>query len=503
MKTRLMFRDKAFCLQGATHPFPQQLVSDLRLAPIFDAMAKGDEDVMNSVMVALLSPLTASDDIVYRQQVLQDCIHHEALIIELYQIAQEALAAKKKEGWWMGHYLPSIFSGSVRLLSSYLVFLKRLRRIASDSLSTFTSQGFLSLFQEVVEQMDDDFFTDAKSVLNELRLHKGVLLGCSLPPNVNAEQLRLLRPNFKKRWLWFDDFFARTYRLAPRDEVGTNDLMMREEIAMNNSINSLATAVDHVEHFFIDLRNELAFYLGNLHLTHLLADLKLPYCVPEVCPPIRWCRTFAQLYDLSFGVTGLPMTMNDLPITDKPVYLITGANQGGKTTYLRSIGQAQLFMQSGGVVPAASYSSHIAPGIFTHFTQDEDKQMQHGRLEDEMRRMNEIIDVMTPGALLLSNESFSSTNEVEGGDLFYWLVRALESTSREVLLVTHMYSLAEKLISSCKGHLLSLIAERTDSGVRTYVIQPGMPQPTAYGRELYQIVFNKELATGYSVKVAG
>ena len=74
----------------------------------------------------------------------------------------------------------------------------------------------------------------------------------------------------------------------------------------------------------------------------------------------------------------------------KSLVIITGANSGGKSTFLRSVGVAQLMMQCGMFVTAQPYQANVTCGIFTHFIRDEDTDMTSGRLDEELRRMSVI-----------------------------------------------------------------------------------------------------------------
>ena len=91
--------------------------------------------------------------------------------------------------------------------------------------------------------------------------------------------------------------------------------------------------------------------------------------------------------------------------------MITGANRGGKTTFLRGVGLAQLLMQCGAFVPAERYRAGVCSALFTHFKREEDAAMRSGKLDEELSRMSTIVDRLTAGAMLLLNESFASTNE--------------------------------------------------------------------------------------------
>ena len=91
--------------------------------------------------------------------------------------------------------------------------------------------------------------------------------------------------------------------------------------------------------------------------------------------------------------------------------MITGANRGGKSTFLRSIGLAQLMMQGGMFVPAVSFSAACVRAVFTHFRREEDATMERGKLDEELSRMSTIAGQISSGGLLLCNESFASTED--------------------------------------------------------------------------------------------
>ena len=125
--------------------------------------------------------------------------------------------------------------------------------------------------------------------------------------------------------------------------------------------------------------------------------------------------------------------------------MITGANQGGKSTFLRSVGLAQLMMQAGMFVAAGSFTATTCTGLFTHYKREEDATMEKGKLEEELARMSGIADQITAGGLLLCNESFASTNEREGSEIARQIIRALTEAGIRIAFVTHLYDLAERL----------------------------------------------------------
>jgi DNA mismatch repair ATPase MutS len=180
---------------------------------------------------------------------------------------------------------------------------------------------------------------------------------------------------------------------------------------------------------------------------------------------------------------------NDLEADGQGLVFITGPNSGGKTTFLRSLGIAQLMMQAGMFVPAERYCASLCGGLFTHFPRGEDVRMERGKLDEELGRMSEIVGRIRPDSMVLVNEAFASTNEREGAEIARQIVRALTQQGVRVFFVTHLFELARSFSGEGPGRALLLRAERLPDGTRTYRIRVGEPLATSHGEDVYRQVF--------------
>src|SRR5579883_3146599 len=132
-----------------------------------------------------------------------------------------------------------------------------------------------------------------------------------------------------------------TFRLHPRDEAGARALSELEDEGLNLVANALAQATDHILSFFQMLRTELAFYIACLNLRARLFQMQAPACLPIPASPCERRLSFSGLYDVCLALTlGKKIVGNDLSGREKSLFIITGANTGGKSTFLRSIGLA-------------------------------------------------------------------------------------------------------------------------------------------------------------------
>ena len=138
-----------------------------------------------------------------------------------------------------------------------------------------------------------------------------------------------------------------------------------------------------------------------------------------------------------------------------------------------------------GYVTAGSYRADAARGIFTHFIREEDPGMTSGRLDNELWRMSAIADHIGPHCLMLFNESFAGTNEREGSEIGYQVVRALLDAQIKVFFVTHRFDFADRFHRRDARSTLFLRAERGPDGRRHYKLAVKEPLPTSFGEDLY------------------
>jgi DNA mismatch repair ATPase MutS len=285
-----------------------------------------------------------------------------------------------------------------------------------------------------------------------------------------------------------------TFTIPDRDENGWRALSALEERGLNLVANAAAQAVDHVHSFFVMLRVEIGFYVGCLNLSERLGELGQPTVFPVAVASAEQALSARGLYDVCLRLTTSGAVVgNDLDADEKSLVMITGANQGGKSTFLRSIGLAQLMTQAGMFVGGEALRLSVCDGVFTHYKREEDETMESGKLDEELARMSEVAGLIAPNCLLLCNESFAATNEREGSEIARQVVTALLEAGVKVLFVTHMFDLASSFHRQGIDTALFLRAERGSDGARPFKISEGEPLPTSYGEDSYRKIFGKAL----------
>lgn len=496
MKVHLMYAGRDFDPDAALPDNEADLAADLELGALLGAMADGDKYRYEIARRGLYPGLGTPAEVVYRQHVLADCVARPGVVRDLYDLAVAASEAERHVFAFLFRASPdTILSRSRQLMLLYLASLHRLASLAAEHAPGFRSEGFTRFFEVIASELTGDYFAELESRLDELELKRGTLMSARLGAGVQGTGYVLRRHPPVRGWrerLTGRSRDSYTFTIPERDEAGARALSELASRAVNETANSIAQSVDHVKGYFTQLRAELGFYLGCLSLRERLAARGQPVCYPV--PSAAGAERFAAsgLYDASLALTlDGPVTGNDVAADGRRLIMVTGANQGGKSTFLRSVGQAQLMLQAGMFVPAGELSASICTGVFTHYKREEDATMERGKLDEELDRMSAVTDRIKPGGLLLCNESFASTNEREGSQIAREIIRALTEAGVRIVFVTHLYDLAES-IHAGGDRVLFLRAQREPDGSRTYRLPAGPPLPTSYGEDLYRQVFGTE-----------
>jgi hypothetical protein len=496
MKALLLHSDRDFDLMQEAPSHAADLTQDLALDTLFDAMAGGDAFVREVARKVLLAGHRNDiATILHRQQIVRDSLLNPHTVRALYGLAVETIEQRKKS--WYGifsTYPPAVLHGAIDLMQMFVTMLKRLRAIAEAHADRFGSPGFSALFATVQREFDDAYFARVEAHLKDLRFAGGVLMSAALGHgNEGRDYVLHQPPERRERWLaWLPGRRAPscTFHLAPRDEAGARALGDLRNRGINLVANALAQSADHILSFFDMLRTELAFYVGCLNLRERLAALGVPICLPQPHPAGARKLRFGELRDACLALTmGRTVVSNTLDADGRRVAIITGANQGGKSSFLRALGLAQLMLQAGMFVAAESFAGELAAGLFTHYRREEDATMRMGKFDEELSRISVIVDALVPHAFVLFNESFAATNEREGSEVARQIVTALLDHDVKVFFVTHLYEFARGLFASARPDALFLRAERLGDGTRTFRLVPGEPLATSHGEDLYREIF--------------
>lgn len=495
MKAFLLYRDSDADRERALPANAADLVSDLGLRRLFEVMAEGDRFLFDVAQREMLAGLWDVDQVRYRQEILRDCVERPNLARELYAAASTAISEEGRNFWggFRTRQASSILRRSIEVVTMFLSQLERIRVTFRQSGAPLQAEGWSRFANMLEAELDDAYIARVRRDIERVAFSRGIPMNAQLGAG-NRSADYALRDEEPTNDSWIDRLLQRgepgyTFELHPRDESGARALSELGDRGVNLVANALAQAADHILAFFTTLRYEIGFYVGCLNMFEALTAKGLATCFPRPAPATEAIWQGNDLFDPVLALSSDEhLVTNHYAPVQKPIVVITGANRGGKSTLLRAVGCAQLMLQCGMFVPASSMRASLCAGLFTHYKREEDQSMEKGKLDEELHRMDELVQLLRSGALVLSNESFASTNEREGSEIAFQIVTALSKRHVRVVLVTHLYDLARRLSDEDGEETYFLRAERVTNGRRTFKLTEGAPLPTSYGLDLYDRV---------------
>jgi hypothetical protein len=478
----------------------------------------------------ILAQLCQQPDVIaYRQGVLEDLIANQPLRERLGQILA-SLEALSDVSIVPERYLApgrEALERIARRLGELELYVDTARNL-HDALQpeTLRSAGLQRVRTELARLIATDAFVALESELPQLRATlasiKSVTIGVNFGPDLVPDSATILafgqeridgRQTLLGRLLagWGAAHALTRLRQGERGlPAWQNDLARDLYRLLQDVAAPVATALRGYASVSVAalgrLGPELAFLLGGARLVERMRRAGLPTCRPDLLDAEVRSTELDDAYDPVLALRMLstgdepspPIVTNPVIFGADParVWVLSGPNRGGKTTFTRAVGLAHLLGQAGLHVAARSARLSPADAIYTHFPSRESTRPGMGRLDDEAERLGAIFRHATPHSLILLNEALAGTSSFEALDLARGVVRGLRFLGARALYVTHLHELGAAVAdinATTPGdtQVGSLVAEPgaapSETGrieVRTFRIRPGAPHGQSFAADI-------------------
>lgn len=275
----------------------------------------------------------------------------------------------------------------------------------------------------------------------------------------------------------------------------TKEYAARVSAALRSYKTSFFSDINELEH-------QLDYYESVSGFIKSVQARGMNMCRPKLLSKDSRSMKLFGAYDLNFykqlvaedasAVLSDKIITNDIELTDNAgFYMITGANNGGKTTFARAVALCQVMAQAGIYVPAEAAEISICDNVFTHFPRDEKLGIDTSRFTTEIKDLKSIVCSMTKYSMVILNESLQSTTPDECLKIAEIHMEIMASAGVRGLYVTHLTGLYQKLKEiNSKGYptkidsIVSMADEST--GKRLYKLKRMPPSGESLAFSIYK-----------------
>ena len=478
----------------AASPFPAQTIEDLQLGRLAKAMSPSDYYRLTSEELCAL--FTGDEEVLrHRQAVFRDVLRFPELESAMEKLLDSLDGWESRGGSRRGGadaFAVGFSLDEFTWLDGYLKKIdaawREFDRIPVESAGFRALQGLLNELRN--SKRYQDAASDFKELCPGFSAPARMRLGYNLDNELKPSRLKLLAMEPPEEGTRSKSAQKRKMMLTQRAVETDAMLLQRVSAQASQDIN---TFVIRETAALRGLRKELIVCLAARKLTRRWEEAGLPACFPELLPPEEKAFRAKGLFDPLLLISDKELVVsNDAELRQGGELLIlTGANQGGKTVFLLSMGLGQWLAQLGFPVPAAEAAVSPAENILTIFAPNGQRYGRKGLLAEEAGRIASAMENLTAGSMVLFNEPLTSTGPEETKAISAEVIAVCMAAGARGVWVTHVYELAshrasleEALPWGSRLGSLRIVLEEVGGETRfTYRVERGEPKGYSHAED--------------------
>jgi DNA mismatch repair ATPase MutS len=453
---------------------------DLNLDQIIDAITAGRQEY--NIKPFFYTPLNDIDTIKYRQEIMRD-LENNILFENIKSFSQKMRAMRVHLPQADKHYYR--YQKERWFLDAVEIYVDAVNCLAHDLfLADLKSRGFLAFREYLSNHAGSDRFTSLQAETKKLKTDLSTIRYC-LHIKGNCVKVRKYESEIdysadvEETFDKFKQGAVKDYRVEFHAESGMNHVgakilelvaKLYPDIFLNLE-NYYAGNDNYLDETIAVFDREIQFYIAYLEHVERFKRAGLKFCYPQISNLGKEVYDY-EGFDLALAYKLInensSVVCNDFYLKGKErIFVVSGPNQGGKTTFARTFGQLHYLARLGCPVPGREAQLFLFDRLFTHFEREEDINNLRGKLQDDLVRIHNILNQTTSNSIIIINEIFTSTTLK---DAIYLGEKIMENIMRLDLLcvcvtfIDEWASLSEKTVS-----MVSTVAP-DNPAVRTYKI---------------------------------
>jgi DNA mismatch repair protein MutS len=486
----------------SAEPSEPDFFADLNLDQVVASITAGREEYRLTRFFH--TPLRTVASIDYRHEVLRDLEGQK--LVECIDTFAQAMRAMRQH-LAQAAALRNAYQRECWYLDGVALYVDAVHRLARDlSQLDLHSRGLLAVRDHLLDYVASNAFTGLAAEVSQL---KDQLSGVRYCLDISEGRIKVSRyegeadysTDVAATFAKFRQGAVKDYRVKFSNypemnhvEAAVLDLVARLYPEIFAALDGFCVRHrDYLDSAVAAFDRDVQFYLAYRDFTRQLERNGLTFCYPQISEESKEVlgrETFDVALASKLAAERSPVVCNDFHLTDpERIFVVSGPNQGGKTTFARTFGQLHYLASLGLPVPGSQARLLLFDRIFTHFEREENLHDLHGKLQDDLLRIHQILARATPRSVVIVNEIFTSTTLDDAIFLGTEVLQRIIELDLLCVCVTFVDELA--LLSETTVSMVSAVVP-DDPAVRTYKLERRPANGLAYAlaiAEKYRVTY--------------